>query len=100
MVILPKTPLKERVSLPCEYLLGLGYEGPGLFLACSWGALGRGKTPRFIPGPEGEGGSGAHDACPPARRSFYVYAGILATLNLLQGLGSALLCADIIEGLW
>lgn len=36
----------------------------------------------------------------PARRSFYVYAGILALLNLLQGLGSALLCADIIEGLW
>ncbi|XP_038176441.1 transmembrane protein adipocyte-associated 1 isoform X3 [Arvicola amphibius] len=35
----------------------------------------------------------------PSRRSFYVYAGILATLNLLQGLGSALLCADIIEGL-
>lgn len=50
VVILPKTPLKERVSLP-------------------------------------------------SRRSFYVYAGILATLNLLQGLGSALLCADIIEGL-
>ncbi|KAM9186361.1 transmembrane protein adipocyte-associated 1 isoform 3-T4 [Dugong dugon] len=35
----------------------------------------------------------------PSRRSFYVYAGILALLNLLQGLGSALLCADIIEGL-
>ncbi|XP_027284475.1 transmembrane protein adipocyte-associated 1 isoform X3 [Cricetulus griseus] len=51
VVILPKTPLKERVSLP-------------------------------------------------SRRSFYVYAGILATLNLLQGLGSALLCANIIEGLW
>lgn len=50
VVILPKTPLKDRVSLP-------------------------------------------------SRRSFYVYAGILATLNLLQGLGSALLCADIIEGL-
>lgn len=29
-----------------------------------------------------------------------MYAGILALLNLLQGLGSALLCADIIEGLW
>lgn len=29
-----------------------------------------------------------------------MYAGILATLNLLQGLGSALLCADITEGLW
>ncbi|XP_043742101.1 transmembrane protein adipocyte-associated 1 isoform X4 [Cervus elaphus] len=35
----------------------------------------------------------------PSRRSFYVYAGILALLNLVQGLGSALLCADIIEGL-
>ncbi|XP_060036266.1 transmembrane protein adipocyte-associated 1 isoform X4 [Erinaceus europaeus] len=35
----------------------------------------------------------------PSRRSFYVYAGILALLNLLQGLGSAMLCADIIEGL-
>ena len=35
-----------------------------------------------------------------ARKSFYVYAGILALLNLLQGLGSALLCVDIIEGLW
>ncbi|XP_039699533.1 transmembrane protein adipocyte-associated 1 isoform X1 [Pteropus medius] len=50
VVILPKTPLKERISLP-------------------------------------------------SRRSFYVYTGILALLNLLQGLGSALLCADIIEGL-
>lgn len=29
-----------------------------------------------------------------------MYAGILATLNLLQGLGSALLCANIIVGLW
>lgn len=29
-----------------------------------------------------------------------MYAGILAALNLVQGLGSALLCADIIEGLW
>ncbi|XP_076972435.1 transmembrane protein adipocyte-associated 1 isoform X3 [Tamandua tetradactyla] len=48
VVVLPKTPLKERISLP-------------------------------------------------SRRSFYVYAGILALLNLLQGLGSALLCADIIE---
>lgn len=37
---------------------------------------------------------------PTARRSFYVYAGILALLNLVQGLGSALLCVDIIEGLW
>lgn len=35
-----------------------------------------------------------------AKKSFYVYAGILAALNLVQGLGSALLCADIIEGLW
>lgn len=36
---------------------------------------------------------------PTARKSFYVYAGILALLNLVQGLGSALLCVDIIEGL-
>ncbi|MXQ95685.1 hypothetical protein E5288_WYG018264 [Bos mutus] len=50
VVVLPRTPLKERISLP-------------------------------------------------SRRSFYVYAGILALLNLVQGLGSALLCADIIEGL-
>nr|XP_028699099.1 transmembrane protein adipocyte-associated 1 isoform X5 [Macaca mulatta] len=50
VVVLPKTPLKERISLP-------------------------------------------------SRRSFYVYAGILALLNLLQGLGSVLLCLDIIEGL-
>ncbi|XP_004875219.1 transmembrane protein adipocyte-associated 1 isoform X6 [Heterocephalus glaber] len=50
VVVLPKTPLKERISLP-------------------------------------------------SRRSFYVYAGILALLNLVQGLGSALLCANIIEGL-
>ncbi|XP_042529182.1 transmembrane protein adipocyte-associated 1 [Dipodomys spectabilis] len=50
VVVLPKTPLRERVSLP-------------------------------------------------SRRSFYVYAGILALLNLVQGLGSALLCADITEGL-
>lgn len=35
-----------------------------------------------------------------ARKSFYIYAGILAALNLVQGLGSALLCAGIIEGLW
>ncbi|NWW35169.1 TPRA1 protein, partial [Panurus biarmicus] len=33
------------------------------------------------------------------RKSFYIYAGILAVLNLVQGLGSALLCVDIIEGL-
>uniref|UniRef100_K7FUH6 Integral membrane protein GPR175 n=1 Tax=Pelodiscus sinensis TaxID=13735 RepID=K7FUH6_PELSI len=51
VVILPKTPLKDRISLP-------------------------------------------------SRKSFYVYAGILALLNLVQGLGSALLCVDIIEGLW
>ncbi|XP_029457179.1 transmembrane protein adipocyte-associated 1 [Rhinatrema bivittatum] len=50
IVILPKTPLKERISLP-------------------------------------------------SRKSFYIYAGILSVLNLIQGLGSALLCADIIEGL-
>lgn len=43
---------------------------------------------------------GTSRARPAARRSFYVYAGILALLNLVQGLGSALLCADIIEGLW
>lgn len=36
----------------------------------------------------------------PAKRSFYVYAAILSLLNLIQGLGSALLCAGIIEGLW
>uniref|UniRef100_A0A8C5Y1J1 Integral membrane protein GPR175 n=1 Tax=Microcebus murinus TaxID=30608 RepID=A0A8C5Y1J1_MICMU len=35
----------------------------------------------------------------PSRRSFYVYAAILALLNLLQGLGSALLCVDVIQGL-
>lgn len=35
-----------------------------------------------------------------AKRSFYVYAAILSVLNMVQGLGSALLCADIIEGLW
>ncbi|XP_015687036.1 transmembrane protein adipocyte-associated 1 [Protobothrops mucrosquamatus] len=34
-----------------------------------------------------------------ARKSFYIYAGILAVLNLVQGIGSALLCAGIIEGL-
>ncbi|MEE6521359.1 hypothetical protein FKM82_019527, partial [Ascaphus truei] len=36
----------------------------------------------------------------PSRKSFYVYAGILSALNLVQGIGSALLCANIIEGLW
>ncbi|XP_066554456.1 transmembrane protein adipocyte-associated 1 homolog [Amia ocellicauda] len=50
IVILPKTPLKDRISLP-------------------------------------------------SRKSFYVYAAILSMLNLVQGLGSALLCASIIEGL-
>ncbi|KAL0977816.1 hypothetical protein UPYG_G00161620 [Umbra pygmaea] len=35
----------------------------------------------------------------PSKKSFYVYAGILSLLNLVQGLGSALLCAGIIEGL-
>ncbi|MCI4375370.1 hypothetical protein PGIGA_G00108680 [Pangasianodon gigas] len=35
----------------------------------------------------------------PSKRSFYVYAAILSALNMVQGLGSALLCADIIEGL-
>lgn len=29
-----------------------------------------------------------------------MYAAILSLLNLVQGLGSALLCAGIIEGLW
>lgn len=50
IVILPKTPIRERISLP-------------------------------------------------SKRGFYVYAAILSVLNLVQGLGSALLCADIIEGL-
>ncbi|KAG7271817.1 hypothetical protein CRUP_017894 [Coryphaenoides rupestris] len=50
IVILPKTPLRERISLP-------------------------------------------------SKKSFYVYAGVLSLLNLVQGLGSALLCAGIIEGL-
>ncbi|ETE71018.1 Transmembrane protein adipocyte-associated 1-like protein, partial [Ophiophagus hannah] len=50
VVMLPKTPLKDRISLP-------------------------------------------------SRKSFYIYAGILAVLNLVQGIGSALLCAGIIEGL-
>lgn len=35
-----------------------------------------------------------------AKRGFYVYAAILSLLNFVQGLGSALLCAGIIEGLW
>uniref|UniRef100_A0A4W3K669 Integral membrane protein GPR175 n=1 Tax=Callorhinchus milii TaxID=7868 RepID=A0A4W3K669_CALMI len=46
IVILPKTPLRERISLP-------------------------------------------------SKKSFYVYAGILSLLNLLQGIGSTLLCAEI-----
>lgn len=50
IVILPKTPMKDRISLP-------------------------------------------------SKKSFYVYAAILSLLNLVQGLGSALLCAGIIEGL-
>uniref|UniRef100_A0A3Q3MFT5 Integral membrane protein GPR175 n=1 Tax=Mastacembelus armatus TaxID=205130 RepID=A0A3Q3MFT5_9TELE len=50
IVILPKTPLRERLSLP-------------------------------------------------SKRSFYLYAGILSLLNFVQGLGSALLCAGITEGL-
>ncbi|XP_026205279.1 transmembrane protein adipocyte-associated 1 homolog [Anabas testudineus] len=50
IVILPKTPLRDRISLP-------------------------------------------------SKRSFYVYAAILSLLNFVQGLGSALLCAKIIEGL-
>ncbi|XP_035008573.1 transmembrane protein adipocyte-associated 1 homolog isoform X2 [Hippoglossus stenolepis] len=50
IVILPKTPIRDRISLP-------------------------------------------------SKRSFYVYAAILSLLNLVQGLGSALLCAEIIEGL-
>uniref|UniRef100_A0A3B5MH28 Integral membrane protein GPR175 n=1 Tax=Xiphophorus couchianus TaxID=32473 RepID=A0A3B5MH28_9TELE len=51
IVVLPKTPVRERISLP-------------------------------------------------SKRSFYVYAAILSLLNFVQGLGSALLCAGIIEGLW
>ncbi|KAJ0023547.1 hypothetical protein NQD34_003446 [Periophthalmus magnuspinnatus] len=50
IVILPKTPIRERISLP-------------------------------------------------SRRSFYVYALILSLLNLVQGVGSALLSAEIIQGL-
>ncbi|XP_072928119.1 transmembrane protein adipocyte-associated 1 homolog isoform X2 [Hemitrygon akajei] len=50
IVILPKTPLRERISLP-------------------------------------------------SKKSFYTYAGILSALNLIQGIGSALLCADIAAGL-
>ncbi|KAJ3601812.1 hypothetical protein NHX12_029576 [Muraenolepis orangiensis] len=50
IVILPKTPLRERIALP-------------------------------------------------SKKSFYVYAAVLSVLNLVQGLGSALLCAEVIEGL-
>uniref|UniRef100_A0A3Q3DCZ2 Integral membrane protein GPR175 n=1 Tax=Hippocampus comes TaxID=109280 RepID=A0A3Q3DCZ2_HIPCM len=50
IVILPKTPVRERISLP-------------------------------------------------SKKSFYVYAATLSLLNFIQGLGSALLCAGIIEGL-
>ncbi|KAL4623637.1 hypothetical protein GN956_G18657 [Arapaima gigas] len=50
IVVLPKTPMRERLSLP-------------------------------------------------SRRSFYIYSAILSVLNLVQGLGSALLCADVIQGL-
>lgn len=35
----------------------------------------------------------------PSKRSFYLYAFILSLLNFVQGVGSALLCADVIEGL-
>ncbi|KAJ8260161.1 hypothetical protein GJAV_G00177800 [Gymnothorax javanicus] len=35
----------------------------------------------------------------PSKKSFYVYAAILSVLNLVQGIGSTLLCAGIIEGL-
>uniref|UniRef100_A0A3P9HGD4 Integral membrane protein GPR175 n=2 Tax=Oryzias latipes TaxID=8090 RepID=A0A3P9HGD4_ORYLA len=50
VVILPKTPVRERISLP-------------------------------------------------SKKSFYGYAAILSLLNFVQGLGSALLCAGVIEGL-
>lgn len=50
IVILPKTPLRERISLP-------------------------------------------------SKKSFYVYAGTLSVLNLIQGLGSVLLCSNVIAGL-
>lgn len=99
VVVLPKTPLKERISLPCERLgMGLG-AGWAVGLAVAWsGRL-------WVGGKQGAGpvptpGQDLMRAHPAARRSFYVYAGILALLNLLQGLGSALLCADVIEGLW
>ncbi|XP_078399254.1 transmembrane protein adipocyte-associated 1 homolog [Cetorhinus maximus] len=50
IVILPKTPLRERISLP-------------------------------------------------SKKSFYIYAAILSLLNLIQGVGSALLCANVTVGL-
>lgn len=46
MVILPKTPLKERVSLPCEYLQEQGQEGTGLLPALQLGIPGEGKNPK------------------------------------------------------
>lgn len=51
----------------------------------SWGVGGVAVVPGVGPGPLGR----ASRARPAARRSFYVYAGILALLNLVQGLGSA-----------
>ncbi|XP_043563538.1 transmembrane protein adipocyte-associated 1 homolog [Chiloscyllium plagiosum] len=50
IVVLPKTPLRERISLP-------------------------------------------------SKKSFYIYAAILSLLNLIQGVGSALLCANVAVGL-
>ncbi|XP_038668084.1 transmembrane protein adipocyte-associated 1 homolog [Scyliorhinus canicula] len=50
IVVLPKTPLRERISLP-------------------------------------------------SKKSFYIYAAILSLLNLIQGIGSALLCANVTVGL-
>ena len=99
VVVLPKTPLKERISLPCERLgMGLG-AGWAVGLAVAWsGQLWVGG--RQGAGPVPTSGQDLTRVPPAARRSFYVYAGILALLNLLQGLGSALLCADVIEGLW
>lgn len=35
----------------------------------------------------------------PSKRSFYLYAFVLSLLNFVQGVGSALLCAGVIEGL-
>nr|XP_039333547.1 transmembrane protein adipocyte-associated 1 isoform X1 [Saimiri boliviensis boliviensis]XP_039333548.1 transmembrane protein adipocyte-associated 1 isoform X1 [Saimiri boliviensis boliviensis] len=119
VVILPKTPLKERISLPCEQLASSsgtggsrrGSAGPLWLGAGEPWVRGRPRgaledTPGLkVVGAGGRAWSGQvgnlmiHPVRPPARRSFYVYAGILALLNLLQGLGSVLLCLDIIEGL-